>query len=234
MRTCLVSLENFASEIRKLKRILRMPRLILEIGCGDGEAAMQIALKNPDIGVIATDKYEWTSVIGDCSHYRKTAMQWREKRLKAQQIAPANLALLRAQADILAFFPDKYLDSIFLLNPEPKVAEDFLKLIHETSLLNKVKPGPAQIIILPYSRAMGGIACGGFEFDHSEDLSKGTGFLMSGPLKFRQGERIQWGLNLSRLSAYSKNSTQNNLYIYGNQFRQTPESFWQTWIKKIF
>ncbi len=233
LRSYLATQENFPEEVQKLERILKMPRLILEIGCGDGEGACQIALQNPDVGVIATDKYELTSVIGDWSHYRRTALDWREKRLAAQHFAPDNMALLRAEADILDFFPDNFLDSIFLLNPEPRVAEAFLKTIQQTSWINKVKPGPTQILVLPYSRAMGAIACGGFEFDHSED-AKGVAFLVSGPLRFRREECVHWGLNLSRLSAYSKNSTQNNLYVYGNAFRHAPESFWQSWIRKIF
>ncbi len=234
LRSYLAAQGNFPDELQKLERILKMPRLILEIGCGDGEAACQIALRNPDVGVIATDKYELTSAIGDCSHYRRTALDWKEKRLEVQQFAPENMALLRAEADILCFFPDNFLDSVFLLNPEPKVAEAFLKTIHQTSWLDKVKPGPTQILILPYSRAMGAMACGGFEFDHSEDAAKGISFLMSGPFRFRQGESVHWGLNLGRLSAYSKNSAQNSLYVYGNEFRHPPESFWRTWIRKIF
>ncbi|MEE4112914.1 MAG: hypothetical protein V2I40_08885, partial [Desulfobacteraceae bacterium] len=52
--------ENSTPDIRKLNSLLRMPQVLLEIGCGDGEAARQIALKNPGIGVIATDLYDWS------------------------------------------------------------------------------------------------------------------------------------------------------------------------------
>ena len=52
--------ENSTPDIRKLNSLLGMPQVLLEIGCGDGEAARQIALKNPGIGVIATDLYDWS------------------------------------------------------------------------------------------------------------------------------------------------------------------------------
>ena len=50
---------NYINDISKLINILRMPQVLLEIGCGDAGAAVQIALKNPGIGVVATDLYDW-------------------------------------------------------------------------------------------------------------------------------------------------------------------------------
>jgi hypothetical protein len=220
--------------MRKLKRILKMPRIILEIGCGDARAALQIAAGNPDIGVVATDLYDWDCQLGECSHYRKVAMQWRQRQLCVQQAMPENLVLLRAGADVIGCFPDGLLDSILLINPEPRVAEAFLASMVASSWIDKLKPGDSQILVLPYSRALGVMAHGGFEFDHSEDCSKGIGFLVSGPLKFRRGENLQWGLDLRRASAYSKNSTLDNVYVYGNRYQEKPESFWSRWLRRIF
>ena len=234
LRAYLESQGNSPEEIRRLERVLTMPTLILEIGAGDGGAAWQIATRNPGMGVIATDIYDWDCEFGDCSRYRKTALMWREKRLDTQRATPSNMVLLRARAEILGFFPDRFLDSVLLINPEPKVVEAFLVLADKASWLDKIKPGVAQILVLPYSRSMGISAYGGFEFDHTNDWSRGLGFLMSGPLKFRRGERLHWGLDLCRLSGYTRNSTQTDIYIYGNKYEEVPVNFWQTWIKRIF
>jgi tRNA G46 methylase TrmB len=108
---------------------LRWTQIIFEIGCGSGEVAYEIALKNPHTGVIATDKYEWTTPVKEGSHYQKVALAWRDKQLKIQSFLPDNLVVLRAETDILRFFPDHCIDSVLMLNPEPTVCEAFLKFI---------------------------------------------------------------------------------------------------------
>jgi len=230
----LLSHENFHEDISKLKKILDMTHIIFEIGCGSGEAAYEIATKNPDLGVIAIDKYDWNVPVKAGSHYQKVALAWREKQLKIQQYNPDNLVVLRAEADILRFFPDHCIDSVLMLNPEPKVCEAFMKFISENSWYQKIKPGPLQILVVPFSREMGVTACGGFECAYTEERPGELGFLKVGHFQFRCGEKHHWGLDLTRASAYSRNSAQNDVYIYGNQFQQEPLSTWHKMIRKIF
>jgi hypothetical protein len=231
----LLSQENFHEEIVKLKKILEMDHIIFEIGCGSGEVAYEISLKNPHWGVIAIDKFDWATPIKAGSHYQKVAVAWREKQLKIQQyLLPDNLVVLRAEADILRFFPDHRIDSVLMLNPEPKVCEAFLKFISENSWYQKIKPGPNQILVVPFSREMGVNACGGFECAYTEERPGELSFLKAGHFQFRSGEKIHWELDLTRASAYSRNSALNDVYIYGNQFQTEPLSTWNKMIRKIF
>ena len=62
---------------------------------------------------------------------------------------------------------------------------------------------------------MGLMACGGCGFEHDPDWSRGLGFLMESGLQFKRGVSIQWGVDLSRISEYTRNSTQRDIYIYG-------------------
>jgi hypothetical protein len=230
----LLSHENVQEDIFKLKKILDMPNIIFELGCGSGEVSYEIALKNPSRGVVATDKYDWTVPLKEGSHYQKVARAWKDKRLKIQQYLPDNLVVLRAEIDILRFFPDYRLDSVLMLNPEPKVCEDFLKFISEKSWYKKIKPGPDQILVVPFSREIGVTACGGFEFAYTEERPGELMFLKVGHFQFRLGDKIHWGVDMSRASAYSRNSTKNDVYIYGNQFQEKPLSTWDKMIRKIF
>ena len=230
----LISHENFQEDIEKLKKILEMDEIIFEIGCGSGEAAYEIATKNHRIGVIAIDKYDWAVPVQAGSHYQKVAVAWREKQLRIQQFLPDNLVVLRAEADLIRFFPDHCIDSVLMLNPEPKVCEDFLKFISENSWYQKIKPGPRQILVVPFSREMGVTACSGFECSYTEERPGELSFLKVGRFQFRRGEKSHWGLDLTRASAYSRNSTQNEVYIYGDQFQDQPLSNWHKAIRKIF
>lgn len=192
-----------------------MPQVLLEIGCGNAEAALQIALMNPGTGVIATDLYDWSQPSSAGSHYGKIARGWRGRQLSAQTDTPANLVILRAEADLLHCLPIEALDSIFLIHPEPCVGKSFLDLIQEESLWLKIKQGPRQIVILPYSRELGVAACGGCSFDHDPDWSRGLGFIIGSGLQFRRAAAIQWGVDLSQISDYTGNSTQRGIYVYG-------------------
>jgi hypothetical protein len=230
----LFSRENSQEDISKLKKILKADHIIFEIGCGSGEVAWEIAKKNPYTGVIAIDKYDWTVPLNKGSHYQKTALVWREKRLKAQQYAPENLVLLRGEGEIIRFFPDHCIDTVLMINPEPKVCEAFLKFISQDKWFQKIKPGSTQIFVVPFSRELGVSAYGGFEWDYSETGPVNLDYLSVSPFEFRRGEKNHWGLDLSRASAYSRNSTRNDVYIYGNQFQVSSLSAYHTIIKKIF
>ncbi len=229
----LFSQENTSGDITKMKGVLEMDPLIFEIGCGSGEAAWEIAKNNPHTGVIAIDKYDWTVPVRQGSHYQRTALAWREKRLQAQLHTPVNLVVLRAEFDIIRYFPDHCIDTVLMINPEPKVCEVFLRLMGEKKWFNKIKPGPSQILVVPFSREMGVSACGGFECDYSGDRPGNLGFLFAPPFRFHRGENMHWGLDLSRASAYSRNSTRNEVFVYGNQYPSKPLSAWHNMLKKF-
>jgi hypothetical protein len=207
---------NRIEDISRANAVLRMPRVLLEIGCGSGEAARLIAVANPDMGVIATDLYDCGCVPANGSYYGKIARLWCAGQLPAQQDAPPNLAFLRAEAELLRCLPAAALDSILLINPEPLVGQAFIQLLQEEGIAGKIKPGPSQIIILPYSRELGIMASGGFSFEHDSDWSRGLGYIMGSTLPFRRGLPVQWGVDLLRVSAYTGNSTQRDIFIYGD------------------
>ncbi|MFC1505178.1 hypothetical protein ACFL5W_01535 [Thermodesulfobacteriota bacterium] len=223
LTTYLNEQQNLPDDIAKLHRILGMQHVILEIGCGDCGLAREIALKNPAWGVIATDKYAWNIPLKDGSHYQKIAVEWKEKRLEAQQAMPDNIVTLRAEADILRFLPNSSLETVLLVNPEPLVGRALLDFISEPALYAKIKPGLRQIVIIPFSREMGVVTCGGYEFDHTEDWSQGLGFIMASGFAFQAAGKVQWGVDLRGASLYSKNSTQSNVYVCGNQRTSSSE-----------
>lgn len=210
---------NRAEEIARLDSIQHMPSLILEIGCGAGEVAQEIAINNPDIGVIATDLYDWSSPLKRCSHYRQTALAWRERRLTVQLTRLSNLVVLRADAEILRYLPLKRIDSLVLINPEPKVGKAFLAFLHETGLDRHIKPGPRRLVVVPYSREIGVMSCGGLEFDHPADWSRGLGFLFESGFDFLKDDRIHWGVDLPGTSPYTTNSSQTDVYCAGRRLK---------------
>jgi hypothetical protein len=211
----LVDRKNCPNDIDKLNDLLRLPQVLLEIGCGTAEAARQIALNNPDIGIIATDLYDWSHQQSGSGGYGQIARQWRERQLPVQTDTPPNLVIIRAEADLLRCLPLRAIDTILLINPEPAVGKSVLDLIQVDSLWLRIKQGPVQIVILPYSREMGLMACGGCSFEHDPDWSRGLGFIMASGLRFKRGAPIQWGVDLSSISAYTGNSTQREIYVCG-------------------
>lgn len=60
------------------------------------------------------------------------------------------------------------------------------------------------------------MVCGGFSFEHDSDWSRGLGYILGSGLSFRRGLPVQWGLDLLRVSAYTGNSTQRDIFIYGD------------------
>jgi hypothetical protein len=206
---------NPPADIARLPQVLGKARVILEIGCGSSEVAWQIALKNPDIGVIATDQYAWETPAEEGSFYQKVAAAWRDGKLAAQQDTPQNLVILRAESEILRLLPDRSIDTLLLINAEPAMGKAFVDFLLQDDLFRKIRPGHKQLIILPHCREMGVMACGGYEFEHAEDWSRGLHYIMDGRLRFHRGDRLQWGVDLLRASPYSRNSTQNAVFVYG-------------------
>ncbi|MCP4690451.1 MAG: hypothetical protein GY859_20520 [Desulfobacterales bacterium] len=206
---------NPPGEIAKLHRVLQRRSVILEIGCGRAEIGREIAGKNPDIGVIATDIYRFPRPGESTLGYGDVALAWRDRRLEAQTAPRDNLVILRSELDILRLLPYRSVDTLLFVNPEPKMGKIFLDFVGKDRLFETLKPGGRQIVIKPFCREMGVTACGGFEFDHSPDYSRGIGFLMESPFDFRIGRKIQWSVDLCAASAYSKNSTRSSVSICG-------------------
>ena len=206
---------NPAEDIQKLHSLLGMSTVLLEIGCGDGGVARQIALKNPGMAVVATDVYLWEVPLPAGSHYRQVALAWKQRQLAAQQAPLENLVLLRAQVALLRHFPRQSVDTVLMIHPEPRVGKEVLERLAEPAFCRSLKPGPRRIVALPYSRELGCWVCGGHEFDHGPDWSRGLGFLMESRFAFSKGRRVQWGIDLPRASRYTSNSTQTEVYVAG-------------------
>jgi len=203
---------NTAEDVEKYRRIRALPRQIVEIGCGTGNMASEIALKNPDIGVVATDRFDCGGPCSCGSGYRRVALAWQERRLEAQRHGPENLAVLRAEIDILAYLPPRSVDTVMMINPEPSVGAVVINALAAPPLYEKLKPG-GSVLVVPFSREMGVMTCGGLEFDHGPDWSRGLGFLFSSPLAFHPGPPRHWGVDFTA-SGYSRNSTQRGVYIH--------------------
>jgi hypothetical protein len=207
---------NSSADIDKLHQILQYPCIILEIGCGSCEIAMQIAIRNRYVGIIATDLYECHAPRHKASGYHRVARAWRKRGLAAQQLPLENLVVLKSEIDLLRLLPDQSVDTVLIINPEPTIGKILLDTLCQDSLHTRIKPGPKQIAILPYCREMGVYACGGFEFEHDEDWSLGLGFMMASGFQFRKAQQVQWGVDLYRTSPYWRNSTQTDVYVCGN------------------
>ncbi|MFZ7128046.1 MAG: hypothetical protein ACOWWM_17950 [Desulfobacterales bacterium] len=206
---------NPSDDIQRMAKILALNEVILEIGCGSGEVAWQIAARNPAMGVIAVDSYDGAFGSADGSHYGRVARNWRGRLLAVQHAGLDNLVILRAGLELLECLPHRSIDSILMINPEPSVGKRLIGCMAATGTNGVLKPGDRQMVILPYCREMGVCACGGYEFEHTEDWSRGLGYLMASPFIFRKESAVQWGVDLCRGSAYSRNSTQHDVYICG-------------------
>ena len=74
-------------------------------------------------------------------------------------------------------------------------------------------PGVLLFALLRLSRLV--LACGGCSFEHDADWSRGLGFILGSGLGFQRGASVYWGVDLCRISAYTGNSTQRDIYVCG-------------------
>ena len=217
LATYLRAHENPSDDIRQLDKILQLPNIILEIGCGVGMLAREIARNNPGIGLIATDQYDYAIPPQHGSCYQKTALSWKDRQLECQQGDVHNFVLLRADIDMLSHFPEASIDTILMVNPEPNAGRAIMLALTDPAIYRKIRPGEKQVVVLPFSREMGVTCCGGNEFYHDADWSRGLGFMMASGFEVRKGDPIQWHVNLAKFSHYSRYSTQQDVYILRNR-----------------
>lgn len=119
---------NFEESVKE-KELLSFKELFgndnpvhLEIGCGKGQFACELATKNPDINVLAIEKS--SNVIVDAAE-------------KAISLDIPNLILLRCEAEYLEkFIPEKSVDRIYLnfSCPFPKKSYSIHRLTHRRFL----------------------------------------------------------------------------------------------------
>ncbi|MCX5714520.1 MAG: class I SAM-dependent methyltransferase, partial [Candidatus Omnitrophica bacterium] len=124
-------------------------QVILEFGCGPARTAYALAQANPGTGIIATDVFRPRKpnlLVYD--PYAKYTQGWESGELPAQTepLLSDNLAVVRAEADILRYVPDNCLDYILLVNPAFQALKELFALREE--LVRKLKTG-GKIIIKP-------------------------------------------------------------------------------------
>ena len=146
LESFLLAQGNPAGQAVIVKEMLDHREALLEIGSGRTIAAFALAIKNRDIGVITTDIYD-DKAKEDI--YRKFADEWKSGKLLGQEIELGNLAVLRAGAEIIKYFPDNSLDYILLVNPELNAVEQLSGLIKNEGALRKLKHG-GKIVIRSY------------------------------------------------------------------------------------
>lgn len=97
-------------------------KLIFEIGYGDGDHIVQMALKNPDVGFIGTEVF----VNGNASILKKIL----ENNIKNIRIFPDDVNLL------FPFIKDETFSRIFVLYPDPwpKNRNENRRMINKTNL----------------------------------------------------------------------------------------------------
>ncbi len=179
--------------IDSLWRVLERGSRLLEIGSGRTDAAVAIAAKNHDLGVIATDIYNENS---GTEVYRAYAEEWRQGGLLGQELRLDNLALLKCGAEILEYLPDSSLDYILLVNPEMSAVEELAHEFKDKGGLKKLKPG-GKVVIRSYW----------WGIDHYEAIF-GEGFdFVPEPLDFL-------GVHLQAVSEFSGNG---ELYVWTKQ-----------------
>ena|GEM_PF-3266336 len=190
LESFLLAQGNPAGQAVIVKEMLGHREALLEIGSGRTIAAFALAIKNKDIGVIATDIYDYKAKE---DIYRKFADEWKSGKLLGQEIELGNLVVLRAGAEIITYFPDNSLDYILLVSPELNAVEQLSGLIKNEEALRKLKPG-GKIVIQSYW----------WGIDYYNSLF-GEGF------KFKRAGIDFLGVNLRAVSNFEGN---DELYVW--------------------
>lgn len=127
-------------------------KTFLEIGSGDTSNSVEIMQHFNKLPEGEQPLYLATDIFPEASsdmpeEYVRQTQQFKNKNLVAQKIESSNMAVARAQADILSYLPDHSLDYILLFNPEnQEIVASLVLLIRKYKLARKLKENGRVII----------------------------------------------------------------------------------------
>jgi|GEM_PF-6038839 len=138
---------NNAEEIKRVKKVIETKNhIVIEIGAGGALAARRLADKYPELGVIATDKYD----IKDTSKfYAADARRWANDELAAQRNEPDNLVIIRAEPDIFNYILDNSIDYILFVQGEIEPFNQLQVFLNSGLLQAKLKEA-GQFVVVNY------------------------------------------------------------------------------------
>ncbi|MDP8264039.1 MAG: class I SAM-dependent methyltransferase [Candidatus Aceula lacicola] len=145
----LIKQGNTLEDINKVVLILKnYDQIYIDVGTGQAGLPLEIAEKNPKIGVITIDSYS------SKGFYYLYANQWKNRELDAQKQNLDNLVVLKASFG--KFFwnmPYDSIDYMSLIAPAKAVENDF-EFYRDNSLLKKKMKKDGKIYYEPYKGAM--------------------------------------------------------------------------------
>jgi len=187
--------QNDDADIHKAVGMLHhYPKIVFEIGGGNGDVALAIAGKNQEIGVISTDRYNTIypkEPTAEMRKYYRYAKVWEARNLKAQRVNLDNLVILRSGMDVLAKLPDNSIDYILLVNPMALVLDS----IFGETVRRKLKAG-GQIVIKPLLQFS--------SYQETDHVPSNLPFKVLGP------EFL--GVNINSTADFESESTEANVY----------------------
>ena len=140
---------NRTGDIQKAVQLLARQRfsrrlsLLVELGAGRAQIAFELAMRHPNLLVLAADVYD--------PSYELISSDWDNRKFLAHDFPLKNLAVLRAGVDILHYLPDESLKTLLLINPEGTVASSVTQLISDGIIQRKLQPKP-QVVVKPFER----------------------------------------------------------------------------------
>lgn len=116
--------DNDVEDAEKAFRIFsEYDEIVFEIGAGHGNVALEIAEKNPKVGVVAIDVYN------EHTGYNVLYGLWKKGKLKPQTANLDNLVLLRAEPDLLKLLPPRLISHVLLVNFERMALQGTLDIL---------------------------------------------------------------------------------------------------------
>ncbi len=186
---------NGSLDIQKAVNIMGSYRkIVFEVGGGNGNVALALARKNPDIGVISTDNYDknyLASLNKEMRAYNQYALLWKGHDLDAQKAGLDNLAVLRSGMDGLSRLPDNSLDYLLVANPIRPVLDG----VFADAIWKKLKIG-GKIVVKTHT-SFSDYQRDNYELEHLHFERLGPEFL---------------GVNINSVSDFGKESKEVNVY----------------------
>ena len=168
-------------------------KVLVELGGGNGNVALELAQRNPGLNIISTDVYDSDfKPEPDGIDYGEYARSWEQGTLPAQEAKKENLALLRADASLLLSLPDYSVDYILLVNPVKQVLSSIFGPDHN-EIMRKLKPG-GQIVVKTLT-----------------SFNAHIGFYVPEGLR-NVGEEFL-GVNLNTAAHFEGESTEKDIYV---------------------